>query len=283
ITLTSVDTADGTVDVFNYANGITATLVDNADTDKDVRLETVSSGDIAIDQILVNSAADVVVGVAGKADLAGMSLANLTLTSVSETEDVTVTGAIVASGVVSVTIEGTGGLVGAGGSIDANTLQLYLAGGTVSGDGAGGAFKIEGVPRVEIGAPDGAVLSGVDGLWSVTSGDDDTKFFPLGDGNILGLVLHNGSLKLAPADVMSEFARESSFLSTVRQMKSRNGVFDPTYFIHSFMSLRDVFAVSVIDFLNFGEVTISYNRDDWPPALEIEGWQRDRNEAYRRR
>ncbi|MBT3378802.1 MAG: hypothetical protein HN406_24585, partial [Lentisphaerae bacterium] len=74
ITLTSVDTADGTVDVFNYANGITATLVDNADTDKDVRLETVSSGDISIDQILANSAADVALDAAGA--IAGVDAAD---------------------------------------------------------------------------------------------------------------------------------------------------------------------------------------------------------------
>ncbi len=192
---------------------------------------------------------------------------NSSLQLQSGTSDIQLAGAISTPGTVSISTEGD--VYGAG-SIDAGTLRLTLDGGTFSSNRAGGAFDITGTNSVYIGAssPEFALAAEDNGIWSITrSTGSSPEFFS--DGVILGLVLHNNSMQFAPVDISTEFARQNAFLSLVRQMKSRNGVFDPAYFIHSYMSLRDVVALGLIDFLNFGSaVVIVEDEDRW--NLEIE-------------
>ncbi|MGI5923439.1 MAG: beta strand repeat-containing protein, partial [Lentisphaeria bacterium] len=184
-----------------------------------------------------------------------------------ETKSAEIQGAVTAGNKVEITANDGGNVKGTG-SIEANELRLTLNGGTFTSDGEG-AFNIKGTEKVYVGAKDHSRLPpAANGLWVVTDGDASTIFEP--NGVILGLVIHKGTLRLAQDEVMNEFTRENAFLALVREMKSRNGVFDAAYFIHSYMSLRDVVALGLIDFLNYGVARINYNTDEWPPGVDID-------------
>ena len=112
ITLTNVDTDNGTVTVYNSNNNIIATLLDNSATDQDVRLETVNAGNISVESITANAAADVLLFSAGAVEgIGGLTHVVANRVDINAETGIGSAVAVNLSGVSSITADTTNGNV----------------------------------------------------------------------------------------------------------------------------------------------------------------------------
>ena len=163
----------------------------------------------------------------------------------------------------------TGGDFISGGLVKAsNSISLDVTGKIVDGNGPANNFEAPTMHLTVNGLVDHSI--GVDvGTLIVDSPNVIALTGTVGSIVALGgtpLVLVN-SQPMA-GNQSAAIQREDRNMAPL--LISRQGALSPTYFIHNYMGLRDVVALGLVDFINFGKAEVAYNINEWPEGVRLD-------------